>query len=240
MAQDDRPYGGRIKVLFDGSVVWDVRNRFFPTQRDTDGEIEYAIRVVTPDRGVITSADGKCLVTVTQPPAADAKVAFLIVSGYDTLALPDDAIAVGKSYFITADAFGSDGSEAPMPKYDVTLTFDDYDLEYAGLQDDTDAPRLELCHVKYKRVRRILPGGGAPSGPGTSLATVAAITGVGKPNWWEARWASIKARGASEPDDPWLGPKVAGARSLGAWGLSAPETFQLMSHDTQHHSGASR
>ncbi len=233
MAQEDRPYGGRIKVLADGSVMWDVQNRFFPTQRDTDGQIEYAIRVVTRERNVIASADGKCIVTVTDPPTGH--LAFLIVSGYDTLPLPPDAAAVGRSYFITADWSPRGEQETRLPEYKVVLSFDDYDLEHAGLSRNTDATALELCHLVYHRVPAhhgipVASGGVSPQFvlPGESP--------IGTGDVWEVTWDSVKDLGdAATPAARNLGPKIGGARSLVARGFTSPETVQLMLHGNTHH-----
>ena len=55
---NDPPYGGQLKVAVDGSVTWDVSAREYPSYRDVDGTVEYAIRVVDKDRNIITSRDG--------------------------------------------------------------------------------------------------------------------------------------------------------------------------------------
>ena len=61
---NDPPYGGRIEVNRDGSVIWQVAAREYPKDRDTDGTLEYAIRMVDASRNMFTSRDGKCILQV--------------------------------------------------------------------------------------------------------------------------------------------------------------------------------
>ena len=101
-------YGGKISVRKNGAVVWQVAAREFPKDRDTDGLLEYAIRIATSDRNSFSSRDGKCMVTVdvgtsglNVDGAGSDRAKFLIVSGYETPDTLYDSVVVGKSYFIT-------------------------------------------------------------------------------------------------------------------------------------------
>lgn len=175
-------YGGFISVRRNGSVVWQVASREFPKDRDTDGTLEYAIRVATSERNSFASRDGKCLITVdvqasslnVDGPGSD-KAKFLIVSGYDAPDAPYDGVVVGKSYFVTSNRLAGSGQrrlgtpaeadegstrgtapgahdhanheDASSPAtYDLSLRYDDYDLERAGLPADLDVDELAVYY----------------------------------------------------------------------------------------------
>lgn len=163
-------YGGKIVVRSDGSCLWQVASREFPANRDTDGTLEYAIRVVTSERNVITSKNGKCLVNVDQPdckPVDQPRYQkFLIVSGYETPAVKEYDVVVGQSYFITAgqyplpeksatDTIAGTHEHENIPCYDVTLRYDDYDLQRAGLPLDLEPENLDLCYQNRVSVLKL-------------------------------------------------------------------------------------
>lgn len=175
---NDPPYGGYIIVREDGSVLWQVSAREFPKDRDTDGTLEYAIRVVEKDRTILSSRDGKCLLNVRPKGTcfderlSTATSKFLIVSGYDTPETPDRTKLVGKSYYITGNCplTGAQNrqrqwvwnspqphpaSQPTLPPYDLFLHYDDYDLERAGLKLDMQPDQLSLCYQHSESVRRI-------------------------------------------------------------------------------------
>jgi hypothetical protein len=168
MPVEQRPVGGTIEVQSDGSVLWSVRDRYFPRQRDADGAIEYAIRVASVDRGVFGSSDGKCLLTVAFPTQSQhaGHRTFLIASGYASRAAPADYCIVGKEYFITADHHRTEemdkNHELLIPLYDLTLRFDEYDLEYAGLAHeeaeklDLSDERLDAYRLNWAKARELL------------------------------------------------------------------------------------
>lgn len=179
---NDPPYGGQIKVNKNGSVTWAVSAREYPSYQDTNGTVEYAIRVVDKERDIITSKDGKCILQVhlgkpipanpcsettnsptehvesdgnTEGHAAHAgqsqgesPVRFLIVSGYDMPAAPENTVIVGKSYFITMNR-NPDFEDADLPEYDLILQYDDYDLEIAGLPRNLEPTELHVCHENW-------------------------------------------------------------------------------------------
>lgn len=183
-------YGGKIEVRKDGSVLWQVAAREFPKDRDTDGSLEYAIRIATTDRNTFSSRDGKCLVKVDPKGSQltkDDRAKFLIVSGYETPTAPYDTVSVGRSYFITYARYvkrppisqvkpsltspqnkpaphlcddhqvqnpphpDHDNEELAGPpfKYDLSIRYDDYDLDRAGLPFDSDPERLEVCYQNF-------------------------------------------------------------------------------------------
>ena len=200
---NDPPYGGRIRVQQDGSALWILRERSFPSNRDADGVLEYAIRVVDGQRNVLVSTDGKCLLTV-HPTQTNVlgKAKFLIVSGYETKAAPTGAKIVGKSYFITADRYDPEDQVNPNgppipPSYDVILRYDDYDLEHSDLPEDLDATALEVCYLKWEQ---------APDGT------------------WKDDWGSVSEIASAVLTIP-------GSRSITVKGLNSPATFALMHHD---------
>lgn len=161
---NEGPYGGKIEVRKDGSVLWQVEAREFPVNRDTDGTLEYAIRVVALDRNIFTSKDGKCLIHVyiespyhrNQP----LNQKFLIVSGYDAPVAGNDAVLVGRSYFVAEGHYSPNQTDEhyqeSMPPYDLTLRYDDYDLDRAGLPLDLEPDKLSLCYQNRISVRNVL------------------------------------------------------------------------------------
>lgn len=248
MAQDDRPYGGFIEVQEDGSVMWEIRHRYFPRRRDVDGKIEYAVRVMDGGRKLTTSADGKCVIIVAEPARAESDhLTFLIVSGYDSKAAPTDAVVLGKSYFITSDATTGKEGETAMPRYDVALSFDDYDLEYADLPRSLDATDMEVCYIAYQPMWEWL----GLSDPGDSSVDSAALqphdprggaavhrppadkelSNVDKLHRYVSMWRKI----GKHPDAPNLRTPVSGARTLVVEGLSSPETLAIMFHGRSGH-----
>ena len=248
MAQDDRPYGGYIEAQEDGSVVWEIRHRYFPQRRDVDGKIEYAIRIMDGSRKLAASADGKCAIIVNdQARAQSDHLTFLIVSGYDSKAPPADAVVLGKSYFITSDATtGAEGKTA-MPRYDVALSFDDYDLEYADLPRSLDATDMEICYIAYQPMWDWLglsdPGDSSvdsatlqPHDPrhGATVLRPSAdkeLSNVDKLHRYVSMWRRI----SKHPNAPILRAPVSGARTLVVEGLSSPETLALMFHGRSGH-----
>lgn len=178
MPNPDSPYGGYIHVRPDGSVIWQVEAREFASDRDADGALEYAIRVVDAERTILASRDGKCLVNVhPQGTSFNARLStatakFLIVSGYTEPETPDDAVLLGKSYYVTGNspAPGAANQQrnwnwtqaAPhvlaslqLPPYDLILRYDDYDLDRANLPLDLEPDALSLCYQHWVSVRRI-------------------------------------------------------------------------------------
>lgn len=174
---NDPPYGGRIEVNKNGSVTWAVSAREYPSYRDVDGTVEYAIRVVDQDRNIITSKDGKCIVHVLTEPAKKADpcdhdaheaqagvkdgseatsqakhLRFLIVTGYDMPAAPANTAIVGKSYFVTWNSFAENEKDKIQPTYDLILQYDDYDLERAGLPRTLEPTDLHVCHENWIEV----------------------------------------------------------------------------------------
>ena len=186
---NEGPYGGKIDVRKDGSVVWQVAEREFARDRDTDGTLEYTIRVVHSDRALLTSRDGKCIISVDVEKSGlvDAdKAKFLIVSGYETPDTPYESIVVGKSYFVTYGRYvppaaivvlqGSTDNQQQTPAkfisetpwdqlpddpdqpsfcYDLSIRYDDYDLERAGLPADLDPEQLEVCYQNFVSLRDV-------------------------------------------------------------------------------------
>lgn len=157
-------YGGFISVRKDGSVEWQIAERTFPENRDTDGTLEYAIRVVAPNRSIFTSKDGKCLIDVNVD-AEDSRnrpqhQKFLIVSGYEAPLAGERAIIVGRSYYVTAGHYTPDQPighyHKSTPRYDLTLRYDDYDLDRAGLPLDLEPDKLSLCHQNWVSVRTVM------------------------------------------------------------------------------------
>lgn len=253
MPQHDPPYGGRIQVQPDGSVRWLIRERVFPSDRDADGTLEYAIRVVDTNRSVFGSTDGKCLLVVhptTQNIQGRAK--FLIVSGYETKPAPADAIIIGKSYYVTADRFGPEdvdnrSAASVVPLYDLILRYDDGDLAYAPLPEDFDPMQLEVCFLAYASARALLglpplPDGNASisePGPAAGLDDVELERRFGLgPQDIEHLRAQLEAAGTDVWVTEWrpvaeiasLAPPIAGARSMTVRGLAQPGSFALMFH----------
>ena len=137
MPNSDSPYGGRIIARMDGSVLYQISAREFKENRNIDGTLEYAIRRAVSSRTILPSMDGKCLVQM-QGDNFEAK--FLIVSGYEAPEAKEDALLIRKAYYVTADAPRPNMSnqarmlEQPtVPPYDLSLRYDDYDIERANL-----------------------------------------------------------------------------------------------------------
>lgn len=158
MPNSDSPYGGRIIARADGSVLYQISGRVFKEDRDINGTLEYAIRKAASSRVILSSVDGKCLVqSQIDNPAAK----FLIVSGYETPEGKGDARLVGKAYYITADAPRPNSSNQQrmltlptVPPYNLTLRYDDYDLEHAQLSGMTppfgvEPYQLRLCYQHW-------------------------------------------------------------------------------------------
>jgi len=168
MPINDPPYGGRIEVRKNGSVLWQVAAREFGKDRDTDGTLEYAIRMVDASRNMVTSRDGKCLVTVSESAlaaapgqAADGQAwKFLIVSGYDAPVTPYDGVIVGSSYYITGAQYDPTAAglhgHVNLPCYQLTLRYDDYDLQRAGLPLDLEPRELRLVYENWISLRAVL------------------------------------------------------------------------------------
>lgn len=164
MPNSDSPYGGRIIARMDGSVLYQISAREFKENRNIDGTLEYAIRRAVSSRTILPSMDGKCLVQM-QGDDFDAK--FLIVSGYEAPEAQDNGEVIGKSYYVTADAPRPNLSnqarmlEQPsVPPYDLSLRYDDYDIERANLLSlaaqrtqrlpfDVEPERLTLCYQHW-------------------------------------------------------------------------------------------
>ncbi len=256
MPQHDPPYGGRIRVQQDGSVRWLIRERVFPSDRDADGTLEYAIRVVDENRNVFGSADGKC--TLVVHPTLDnlkGRAKFLIVSGYETLPAPADAVILGKSYFITADRFGPedivDLDSAPvLPLFDLILRYDDYDLATAGLAG-FDPAQLEVCYLAWSSARALLglpplPDVSAASGAGSTSALDNAELGK-RLGLDQAGIERLRQQLADHATDVWVADwrrvdeigtlvaPIAGAQSMMVRGLTQPGSYALMVHGV--HSG---
>ena len=257
MPQHDPPYGGRIRVQQDGSVRWLIRERVFPSDRDADGTLEYAIRVVDENRNVFGAADGKC--TLVVHPTLDnlqGRAKFLIVSGYETLPAPADAVILGKSYFITADRFGPedivDLDSAPvLPLFDLILRYDDYDLATAGLAGGFDPAQLEVCYLAWSSARALL---GLPPLPDVSAASGAGPTGASHDAGLEKRFGMdqagierLRQQLADNGTDVWVAdwrrvdeigtlvPAIAGAQSMMVKGLRQPGSYALMVHGVHTH-----
>lgn len=256
MPQHDPPYGGRIRVQQDGSVRWLIRERVFPSDRDADGTLEYAIRVVDENRNVFGSADGKC--TVVVHPTLDnlqGRARFLIVSGYETAPAPAGAVFLGKAYFVTADRFGPEDvvdRDGPpvLPLFDLILRYDEYDLTYAGLPRDMDRAAVEVCYLAWSSARALLklsplPGfdaataGEQPVAAGETLAdrfglsrqqieALRAQLDQTGTDVWLADWRRVDEIGT-------LVPAIAGAQSIMVKGLTQPGSFALMVHSRQVH-----
>lgn len=171
---NEGPYGGKIVVRQTKRkdkvipvVSWQASAREFTEIRDNLGTLEYAVRVVNANNRLAASRDRRCIVQITDVPVSptvDTRV--LIVAGYD---LPDLAVSspkeprlLGQAYFITAGAYDPDGPMAgpyeqfPV-KYDVTLFFDNYDLNRLGLLTEPDPSKLSLCYVQWKQVTELVP-----------------------------------------------------------------------------------
>jgi hypothetical protein len=255
MAQHDPPYGGRIRVQSDGSVRWLIRERVFPNDHDADGTLEYAIRVVDENRSVFGTADGKCLL-VAHPTSQNIQggARFLIVSGYETLPAPADAIIIGKSYFVTADRFGPEDVENPtaaqvVPSYDLILRYDHDDLAYASLPKDFDPRKVEVCFLHYASARELLglpplPDGGTPVS-GRTIAAGNRLADAELEKRFGMRLQGIKdlrAQLEREGTDTWVAEwrsvstiatpvrPIAGAQSVTVKGLAQPGSFALMFH----------
>ncbi len=252
MPQHDPPYGGRIRVQQDGSVRWLIRERVFPSDRDADGTLEYAIRVVDEGRNVFGSADGKC-VLVVHPTSTNlqGRAKFLIVAGYETLPAPVDAIILGKSYFITADRFGPEDiadldSPPVLPLFDLILRYDDYDLKTAGLTDGFDPAQLEVCYLAWSSARALL---GLPPLPDVNPAVGSEATGALDDAELEKRFGMdqagierLRQQLAANGTDVWVADwrrvdeigtlvsPIAGAQSMMVRGLTQPGSYALMVH----------
>lgn len=158
MPNSDSPYGGRIIARADGSVLYQIAARVFKEDRDIDGTLEYVVRKAVSSRVILSSVDGKCLVQ-SQQDNPGAK--FLIVSGYEAPELKGDARLVGKAYYITADAPRPNMSNQQrmmtlptVPAYNLTLRYDDYDLERAQLSGmkppfGVEPYQLRLCYQHW-------------------------------------------------------------------------------------------
>lgn len=258
MPQHDPPYGGRIRVQPDGSVRWLIRERVFPSDRDADGTLEYAIRVVDENRSVFGSADGKCLLVV-HPTGQNiqGRAKFLIVSGYETGPAPADAIILGKSYYVTADRFGPEdvdnrSAASVVPLYDLILRYDDHDLAYATLPKDFDPMGLEVCFLAYTSARELLGLPPLPDGE-TSTSERGAAAGSRLDDaelerrfgWGREDIENLRVQLEIEGTDVWvtewrpvaeiatLVPPMAGAQSMTVKGLAQPGSFALMFH-SQH------
>lgn len=172
MPNSDSPYGGRIIARMDGSVLYQISAREFKENRNIDGTLEYAIRRAVSSRTILPSLDSKCLVQVygecpvqAQEDVLSAK--FLIVSGYEAPEAKDDALLIGKAYYVTADAPQKNLTnqerlvEQPIvPLYNLSLRYDDYDIERANLLSlaaqraqrlrfDVEPERLSLCYQHW-------------------------------------------------------------------------------------------
>lgn len=158
MPGSDAPYGGRIIARGDGSVLYQIAARVFKEDRDIDGTLEYAVRKAVSSRVILASVDGKCLVQSQQD---NSSAKFLIVSGYEAPEGKGDARLVGKAYYITADAPRPNMSNQQrmmtlptVPPYNLTLRYDDYDLEHAQLSGlarpfGIEPYQLRLCYQHW-------------------------------------------------------------------------------------------
>ncbi len=161
---NEGPYGGKIEIGEDGSIVWRAAARSIPYGRDTKGTLEYAIRVLTDDRDSFASSDGLCTVDIHPAPNSTfnvnsgAKSAFLIVSGYEPPSARQGSIVIGKSYFITGSSHDKDGNHIhEMPPYNVHLKYDDEDLYCASLlsEQQIHESQLSFCYQHWVSVHRI-------------------------------------------------------------------------------------
>lgn len=164
---NEGPYGGKIVINEDGTVEWQAAARSFPKTQDVEGTLQYAVRVTTPDRAIVASGDGKCIVH-THPvqgqrfnATSGALSAVLIVSGYEEPDEEEGAVVVGRSYFVTgAYRDDQDRRSSVMPCYDVHLKYDDYDLDRANAQiahlgQQVAESKLDFCYQRWVSVRFI-------------------------------------------------------------------------------------
>ncbi len=162
--RNEGPYGGKIVVKADGSVEWQAAGRSFPHLQDTEGVLEYAIRMTTADRAIITSSDNKCIVHIHPAPGqgfnvtTGAKSAMLIVSGYESPPEEAGAVVIGKSYFVTGGFHNADGKHSDVaPCYDVHLKYDQYDVDRANTQiahlgKEVNERALTFCYQRFSLV----------------------------------------------------------------------------------------
>ncbi|MCA9870776.1 MAG: hypothetical protein KDI03_16180 [Anaerolineae bacterium] len=161
---NEGPYGGKIEIGEDGSIVWQAAARSFPKAQDRTDSLDYAIRVISESRDICTSGDGKCIVKVF--PECDnswkqaTSSAILIVSGYEEPEIEKNGIVIGRSYFITgARRFEKESYSDVMPPYDIHLTFDDYDLERAAPRIPPDVElneiTLSFCYQHWVKLSLI-------------------------------------------------------------------------------------
>lgn len=158
MPNPESPYGGRIFARGDGSVLYQISARVFQEDRNVDGTLEYAIRKAGSIGTILPSLDSKCFV---QSREDNPNAKFLIVSGYEAPEPGQDARLVGKAYYITADAprTGLTNKERmqtlpDVPKYDLTLRYDDYDIERVRLSGmelpfGVEPDQLSLCYQHW-------------------------------------------------------------------------------------------
>ena len=98
----------------------------------------------------------------------------MIVSGYATPPStfgPNeeeiDGKVVGQEYYITADRLKN--SDTSMPLFDLTLHYDDYDLEEADLSEFLEPQALTLCYQHWKLIQLPTKFGHPFSDPKASL-----------------------------------------------------------------------
>ena len=155
---NDPPYGGRIEVQQGGFVVWQASPRLFKGNKDLNGTLKYTIRFVDSERYSVESHDHKCQVFIKDSSwASNDEAFFLIVSGYATppsTSGPNEeetaGKVVGQEYYVTADRLKN--SDTSMPLFDLTLHYDDYDLEEADLPESLKPEALTLCYQHWSLI----------------------------------------------------------------------------------------
>ncbi|MCB0003906.1 MAG: hypothetical protein H6647_10740 [Anaerolineales bacterium] len=161
---NEGPYGGKIEVRADGTVVWQAAARQFHITQKADGQLEYAIRGIDNEPPDYSSLDGKCILKVHPPEesksniSTGAKAAILIVSGYEEPEPEADAVVLGKSYFVTGASWNQGShSQHIMPPYDVHLHYNEDDLITAGTKigGPIDEHELSFCYQHWISVRRV-------------------------------------------------------------------------------------